>query len=128
MATQNRSWLLLGHIVRSGSNMFPQTYKIVKNDKIDDGMGGFTTGKLEDVITILGYMDFLSGTDLNTSQNAIIADSTHVLVTVSYHSGIDETMRVLDKNDDCYEITFVDNPGTINHHLEIYLRRLYGGK
>lgn len=77
------------------------------------------------LITVEGYIDMISGTDLNTIQNAITEQSTHILIIPSYTEGITDDMRVIDKDNRFYTITYSDNPVGQNHHNEIYLK--YGG-
>lgn len=92
--------------------------------KTDDGIGGVNQ-EWETFITVNGYIDMLSGTDLNNIQNSFMEQSTHVLIIPSYTDGIKDTMRVIDKDNRKYTITYSDNPVNQNHHNEIYLT--FGG-
>lgn len=90
----------------------------------DDGIGGVNQG-WKTFITVEGYIDMLSGSDLNSMQNSFIEQSTHILIIPSYTEGIKDTMRVVDKDNRKYTITYSDNPVGQNHHNEIYLT--FGG-
>ena len=70
--------------------------------------------------TFDGWIDFLSGEESN-SQNAITAESTHVIITfdTSLEISILDRIRFKDKE---YEVTYVDNPMELDDHLEIFLK------
>lgn len=89
-------------------------------ERADDGLGGYIE-EWTAVKTVEGYLDLLSGTDLNSAQNAITEESTHVLVIPSYTEGITDKMRVVDDDNRFYHITYADNPVGTNHHNELYL-------
>lgn len=106
--------------------MYPtQTIRIQEFKEEPDGIGGFhrvwTTSR-----TVEGYLDLISGTDLNNNQNAFVEDSTHLLILPEYVGGITKSMRVVDSENRFYEITYSDDPMGIHHHNEIYLT--YGGE
>lgn len=106
--------------------MYPtQTYTVQTNEKKTDGIGGFhrewKTFKLVD-----GYLDLISGTDLNNKQNAFVEDSTHLLIIPKFVPGITKAMRVVDSENRFYDITYSDDPMNLHHHNEIYLT--YGGE
>lgn len=100
------------------------TFTIEMKERVDDGLGGYIE-EWTAVKTVEGYLDLLSGTDLNSAQNAITEESTHVLVIPSYTEGITDKMRVVDDDNRFYHITYADNPVGINHHNELYLT--FGG-
>lgn len=86
-----------------------------------DGAGGKLPDGYETFEVVYGVLDFLSGTDRNTVQNAVTEDSTHVLVILDYIDGITDNMRVVDENYRVYDITYSDNPAGQNNHNELYL-------
>ena len=92
--------------------------------QVDDGIGGYEE-KWAPFKDVFGYIDLLTGTDLNTSQNAITEQSTHVLVIPNYESDITDKMRVVDDNKRYYSITYADDPVGQHHHNELYLT--FGG-
>lgn len=96
-------------------------YKVQVNTPVDNNIGGFVSS-WNDLRTIYGWIDYLSGTDQNTLQNALTQESTHILVTDRIYAGITGKMRIVDAYGRDYQITFVDNPGNEDHHLEIYLK------
>lgn len=103
--------------------MTPQEFRVLSNEKVSDGLGGSATTEVE-VSTVNGWIDLMSGTDERRNQNAFTEDSTHVLITDGYTvdmSEITDKMVVSDTTK-IYQITYVDNPLGINHHLEIYLK------
>ncbi len=101
-----------------------QTFEIEVMAQVDDGIGGF----IEDWApfkTVQGYLDLITGTDLNTLQNAFTEQSTHVLIIPIYTDGITDKMRVVDKKGRYYTITYADDPVGVGHHNELYVK--YGG-
>lgn len=78
-----------------------------------------------DFKTVSGYIDLLSGKDFKDVQNAFTEDSTHILIIPGYQPGITDKMRIVDKDNRFYFITYSDNPVGLNHHNEIYLK--FGG-
>lgn len=73
--------------------------------EVPDGLGGLIDrwGAFK---TVEGYIDMLTGTDLNTIQNAITEESTHILIIPHFTEGITDDMRVVDKDDRYYSITY----------------------
>lgn len=101
-----------------------QSFEIQHKTQEDDGLGG-TEEKWKTLMSVDGYIDFITGTDQNNIQNAFVEESTHVLIIPTYTKGITDNMRVVDKEQRYYSITYSDNPVGVNHHNEIYLT--YGG-
>jgi SPP1 family predicted phage head-tail adaptor len=100
------------------------TFQIQKLTQIDDGIGGY----IEDWTLfkeVQGYLDLVTGTDLNTVQNAVIEQSTHLLIIPVFTEGITDKMRVVDENKRFYTITYSDDPMGMHHHNEIYCK--FGG-
>lgn len=67
---------------------------------------------------VKGYLDMLSGNE--TDRATALSTSTHVFLTK-------EIITVTNKDrlrygSQVYEVTFVDNPVNMGHHLEIYLK------
>ena len=101
-----------------------QEFEIQRMTQVDDGIGGFT----EDWApfkTVQGYLDLITGTDLNTLQNAFTEQSTHVLIIPQFTAGITDKMRVVDSNNRYYTITYADDPVGVGHHNELYIK--FGG-
>ena len=101
-----------------------KTFEIQVMTQVDDGIGGYIEGWAP-FKTIQGYLDLITGTDLNTLQNAFTEQSTHVLIIPIYTDGITDKMRVVDKNDRYYTVTYVDDPVGVGHHNELYIK--FGG-
>ena len=102
----------------------PKEFLLQTRVLVDDGIGGVEEDWM-DYITILGYLDMLSGTDLPAGglNNAYVEESTHVLIIPDIPpEAIDDSMRVVEGTDRFYDITYVDNPVGVDHHLEVYLR------
>ncbi|WP_346208393.1 head-tail adaptor protein [Caldifermentibacillus hisashii] len=100
------------------------TFQIQQLTQIDDGIGGY----IEDWTLfkeVQGYLDLVTGTDLNSVQNAIIEQSTHLLIIPEFTVGITDKMRVVDENKRYYTITYSDDPMGVHHHNEIYCK--FGG-
>ena len=90
----------------------------------DDGIGGFTED-WSDLKEVFGYLDLVTGTDLNNVQNAIIEQSTHVLILPEFISWVTADMRIVDSLKRYYTITYADAPMGIHHHNELYCK--FGG-
>lgn len=102
----------------------PHSFIVQKFDSESDGIGGVV--KTWKYFTIVkGYLDLVTGTNLNNTQNAITEDSTHLLIIPDYTFEITDKMRVVAENR-IYDINYVDDPMGIHHHLEIYLT--FGGE
>lgn len=101
-----------------------QALTIQQKTQIDDGIGGF----IEDWGTfkaVNGYLDLVTGTDLNNVQNAFIEQSTHLVILPNFTEDITDKMRVVDSNNRWYSITYADDPVGQSHHSELYCK--FGG-
>lgn len=101
-----------------------QTFEIEVMAQVDDGIGGFTEDWAP-FMTVQGYIDLITGTDLNTLQNAFTEQSTHVLIIPKFTDGITDKMRVVDSKNRYYTITYADDPVGLGHHNELYIK--FGG-
>lgn len=101
-----------------------QVFQIQELQQVDNGMGGFIN-QYQTLFTVYGYIDMLTGSDLNSVQSAIVEESTHILIIPDFIDGVTDDMRVVDKSNRHYTVTYSDNPVEQNHHNEIYLK--YGG-
>ena len=75
------------------------------------------------VAEFIGYMDMLDGNE-STDKLAYLADSTHIILTkdTTVNAEIEDKIEVNGKS---YEVTYVDNPVNIGHHLEIYVKGVH---
>ena len=75
------------------------------------------------VAVFTGYMDMLDGNE-STDKLAYLADSTHIILTkdMTVNAEIEDKIEVNGKS---YEVTYVDNPVNIGHHLEIYVKGVH---
>ena len=75
------------------------------------------------VAEFIGYMDMLDGNE-STDKLAYLADSTHIILTKdkTVNAEIEDKIEVNGKS---YEVTYVDNPVNIGHHLEIYVKGVH---
>lgn len=101
-----------------------QTFEIEAMTQVHDGIGGFTEGWAE-FKKVQGYLDLITGTDLNTLQNTFTEQSTHVLIIPQYTDDITDKMRVVDSKNRYYTITYADDPVGVGHHNELYIK--FGG-
>ena len=101
-----------------------QTFEIEVMAQVDDGIGGFIENWAP-FKTVQGYLDLITGTDLNTLQNAFTEQSTHVLIIPQFTDGITDKMRVVDSQNRYYTITYADDPVGVGHHNELYIK--FGG-
>ena len=96
-------------------------FLIQAKTQADDGIGGFTDD-WSDLKEVFGYLDLVTGTDLNSVQNAIIEQSTHVLSLPEFISGVTADMRIVDSLKRYYTITYADDPMGVHHHNELYCK------
>lgn len=99
-------------------------FRIQQKTQEPDGIGGFSE-TWDDMPEVSGYLDMLTGSDLNSVQNAFIEQSTHILIIPEYTEWITDQMRIVDLNGRIYDITYSDNPVGLNHHNEVYCK--FGG-
>lgn len=80
---------------------------------------GQVTYELVEKGSILGFLDMLAGneaeraTALSTSSHVFLTKETKVSLSTK------DRLRILGKE---YEVTYVDDPVNLGHHLEIYLK------
>ena len=99
-------------------------FLIQAKTQADDGIGSFTED-WSDLKEVFGYLDLVTGTDLNSVQNAIIEQSTHVLILPEFISWVTADMRIVDSLKRYYTITYADDPMGVHHHNELYCK--FGG-
>lgn len=99
-------------------------FTIQKKAQVPDGIAGFKEDWTR-FKEVEGYIDLVTGTDLNNMQNAFIEQSTHILIIPIYTEGITDDMRIVDANNRYYNITYSDDPMGVKHHNEIYCK--FGG-
>ena len=99
-------------------------FLIQAKTQANDGIGGFTED-WSDLKEVFGYLDLVTGTDLNSVQNAIIEQSTHVLILPEFISWVTADMRIVDDQKRFYLITYADDPMGVHHHNELYCK--FGG-
>lgn len=75
--------------------------------------------------TFQGYLDLITGSDLDTKRNDFLGDSTHIIITFDVGTDVDNFDRI-EVEGISYEITKVDNPMNLGHHLEIYCQKVSG--
>jgi len=96
-------------------------FYIQESAQVDDEIGGLIEIWV-DFETVKGFIDLVTGTNLNTVQNAFIEQSTHVLIIPAFTKGITDDMRVIDSNGRIYGITYSDDPVGLGHHNEVYCK------
>lgn len=99
-------------------------FRMQQKTQVPDGIGGFSE-TWDDMPEVSGYLDMLTGSDLNSVQNAFIEQSTHILIIPEYTEWITDQMRIVDLDGRIYDITYSDNPVGMNHHNEVYCK--FGG-
>ena len=99
-------------------------FLIQAKTQADDGIGGFTED-WSDLKEVFGYLDLVTGTDLNNVQNAVIEQSTHLLILPEFISWVTADMRIVDSLKRYYTITYADDPMGVHHHNELYCK--FGG-
>jgi len=75
------------------------------------------------VHTLSGWLDMLTGEE--DVSNAVLESSTHVFITkdLSFWVTRKDRLYFVDQKK-TYEITFVDDPVNMAHHLEVYVKRV----
>ncbi|HEM6539934.1 phage head closure protein [Streptococcus suis] len=66
-----------------------------------------------------GFLDMLTGNEADRA--TALTSSTHIFLTKRVDVQITTKDRIRAKGID-YEVSFVDNPVNLDHHLEIYLK------
>ena len=81
----------------------------------------------ENVTSLKGWLDLSDGTSNHTNFNAKIQESTHIFMCdyLNLDRITPENSRMV-INGHIYEIMLIDNPMTMNEHLEIYLKYIGG--
>lgn len=95
-------------------------FKTIANGENELGQEIFEYKKVAEFI---GYMDMLDGNE-STDKLAYLADSTHIILTkdMTVSAEIEDKIEVNGKS---YEVTYVDDPVNIGHHLEIYVKGVH---
>lgn len=70
-----------------------------------------------------GYMDMITGTEA-VERLAYLKDSTHVILTkdMTVKAEAEDKIEV---NGKTYDVTYVDDPVNLGHHLEIYVKGVH---
>lgn len=78
-----------------------------------------------EVVHVLpGLMDMITGSDEQAYQNSLVATSQQVLISEDTSFAVLETDHIRNPRTGIeFEITYVDNPMELSHHLEIYCKR-----
>lgn len=95
-------------------------FYLLKRAKIGENELGQETYSYKRTAVFAGYMDMLTG-DEALDKMAYVKDSTHVILTkdMTVRAEIDDKIEV---NGQTYDLTYVDDPVNIGHHLEIYVK------
>lgn len=104
--------------------MKKSSFIIQGSQKVKTSIGDYKS-VWSDLGVVSGYLDLITGTDVNTLQKAIIEQSTHVAVLTPFPTfKITDGMRFVHDNR-YYTITYADDPVGQQHHMELYLT--FGG-
>lgn len=123
MVIQQLSWHLSRNIERLGGNVFQ--FEILRKNKVGINQLNQPIFKFISVYFIEGWLDFLSGSNEQLSQNSLIESSTHIFISQDMSFVIDSTDRIKDCESGFeYEITFIDNPVGVSNHYEIYCKKV----
>lgn len=99
------------------------SFSVMKLIKKDNGIGG-KVEKENEVFKIQGFLDLAQGFGANgenSNLNSFLQESTHILIT-DYREAISNKNWIIDSKGNRYNIVLVDDPLSIHHHLEIYLK------
>lgn len=80
---------------------------------------GQVTYQLVETGAINGFLDLLAGNEAERA--TALSASSHIFLTEETNVSLStkDRLRILDKE---YEVTYVDDPVNLGHHLEIYLK------
>lgn len=93
-----------------------QVKKITKND-IGEGVENWETRR-----SLIGFLDYITGTAEYANYNAKIQESTHVFICDYQNIEYEEAeirLMILNKP---YEVELIDDPMFLHKHIEIYLK------
>lgn len=99
-------------------------FGVFKTEQENDGLGGIReTEKL--IYADYGYLDMLTGSNQNINQNSLVNQSTHILIMPKIppdYKSLIQSGYIINIDNQRYRIEYVDNPVSLNHHLELYLK------
>ena len=99
------------------------SFSIMGITKKENGIGG-KIEKEEELFKIQGFLDLAQGFGANgenSNLNSFLQESTHILIT-EYREDISNKNWIIDSKGNRYNIVLVDDPVSMHHHLEIYLK------
>ena len=99
------------------------SFSVMKLIKKDNGIG-VHTDKEDEVFKLQGFLDLAQGFGANgenSNLNSFLQESTHILIT-DYREDISNKNWIIDSKGNRYNIVLVDDPVSMHHHLEIYLK------
>lgn len=100
-----------------------QSFEVLRKKQSGENKLGEPTYEFKPVHKFKGYIDLIGGSDQQTLNNAVVAESTHLIMTENVTFKPDIADRIKHEGT-TYEVTYADNPMERGHHLEIYLRRV----
>lgn len=99
------------------------SFSVMEVVKKDNGIGG-KVEKKDELFKIQGLLDLSQGFGANgenSNLNSFLQESTHILIT-DYREDISNKNWIIDNKGNRYNIVLVDDPVSMHHHLEIYLK------
>lgn len=102
-----------------------QTFELLKRIETGENSLGQATYEYQTYRTFKGYIDLMGGSDNQGIQDALIAETTHMIFTQDAYLEIqpDDHIRHVETNEE-YEVNYSDNPMQRYHHLEIFVRQV----
>lgn len=97
----------------------PQTIYVLERVEGEVNELGQITHSFEPVSSFEGFVDLVTGSDLDPKRNDFLVGSTHIVITFDTDIQVSNFDR-LQVNDLTLEITKVDDPMCTGDHLEIY--------
>lgn len=112
---------------RIGGNLTAVIQK--KRTNIHNSIGEKTMDWI-DTLSVLGWLDLLSGDSKYTPQHAKAQESTHIFIcgyqNLNQLKITSHNARLIVQGN-AYDITLIDNPMQLDQHLELYLKRIGEG-
>lgn len=72
--------------------------------------------------SLVGYLDYTTGTANYNTYNSKFTDASHVFICDYIPFKFDIRKHLLQIDGELYDITLVDDPMRLHQHLEIYLK------
>lgn len=100
------------------------TAVLMRAVKTKDKNGNAVAGNPQQLIEVIGWLDYQAGQPSHLTYQAKLADTTHLWLCdySAVLAGFKVQGLSMVIGSDTYEVLFIDDPMGIHDHLEVYLR------